>query len=216
MKTFLLIFFAILFPLFINAQLDSIPESKRNSIVVTPLGDLINDNRPSIYFKRILGYKKEQLVSLRIGTEFFNSLSLDFSSDEKEKITAVNFKIGFEFSKVIDRLSIYYGPEFSLFTIRVDNHTLDPTAGILFSTNSIVANRQNLIDNTTLSVFSLIGFLGFKYELTKSLTVGYESAFGFGRYNINESSDFSAITETSNGFVSDLAINRFIWLGYSF
>ena len=65
----------------------------------------------------------------------------------------------------------------------------------------------------------MIGFIGFKYKLTKSISIGIESATGIGWYNSDQKYDSELSFpqgDQHKGVIKDLSVNRFILLEYIF
>ena len=78
----------------------------RNSIVITPLGDLLNNSKSSIYYRRVLKSNSNKYLSLRLGTELFKSIKNEFSSGREEQSKSSNFKWGLEMGKEMDRMMV--------------------------------------------------------------------------------------------------------------
>lgn len=191
----------------------------RNSIVITPLGDLLNNSKSSIYYRRVLKSNSNKYLSLRLGTELFNSIKNEFSSGREEQSKSSNFKWGLEMGKEMDRMMVYFGPEMSYTVSKIEDATLFPNEDAIFSTESIIAEEWDIVDETKMSLFSMIGYVGFKYKLTNSLLLGVESAVGIGWYRSNHGYDsnvFAPKREFHKGVIRDLSVNRFVLLEYRF
>ncbi len=209
----------ILFPLIGISQNGEYISSTKNAIIITPLGDLVNNSKSSIYFRRKLKNDSKKILSIRIGTELFNSIDNEFSTGRKEKTSYWNLKTGLEIGKRFDKMIIYFGPEVSYTASSINSATLFPSTNAIFSKESFVAEEWDAIDETTMSIFSIIGFVGFKYKLTKSIFVGVESAVGIGWYKSDQryDSDLSFPQgDQHTGVIKDLSVNRFFLLEYNF
>ena len=217
MKKSILLFLIIVLPILAFSQNNTFDTLALNSFIVTPLGDLLNNSKSSIYYRRVLSYKSNKYLSVRIGTELFNSVSYEFSNTLEEKSSSVNFKFGVEMGKKINKMVLYAGPELSYTITKINNAKLLPAGNAIFSTESIMAEEWDFIDESSLRVFSLIGFVGFKYQLLERLSVGIESAVALGLYQSEFNYDSGSGTEEEDqGNIRDLAVNRFITLEYSF
>lgn len=193
-------------------------KTPKNSIIITPLGDLLNNSKSSIYYRRVLKDTSGKYISLRIGSEILNSIANEYSTGLKEKSSSLNFKFGIEIGKKIGKGVLYFGPEISYSTIKTNNATLLPNGNAIFSAHSIIVDEWSAIDESSMNILSLVGFIGFKYYLTKPLSIGIESAFGIGRYEskANYDGDLFPKGENDSGVLKDLAINRFVTLEYRF
>jgi len=188
-----------------------------NAILITPLGDALNNSKSSIYYRRVLKTNGNKYLGLRVGTELLNGIRNTFTSEVEERSSALNLKAGLEMGKEINRLELYLVPEISYTRASISNATLIPGETALFSTRSINAAALSAIDETKLSLFSLIGCIGFKYKLTNSLLLGVESAIGLGWYSSTEQYDSRFFEDKQRtGAIRDLAVNRFILLEYRF
>ncbi len=219
MKNLFLAIIILAIPALCSAQATDIDSLPRNSIVITPLGDLINNNKSSIYYTRILNLEGDRYLSVRVGTELFNVISTEFSTGVEDKSSSWNLKSGLEFGRRMGKIVLYYGPEISYTAAKVTNASLFPTDEAIFSVNSLIAQERTSLATTKLSLFSLIGFVGFKYQLTGSLSVGIESALGIGWFTslgkYDSNSPLSTI-ERHKGVIADISVNRFISLEYRF
>ena len=219
MKNLITLFLVLILPIYGIAQSNENTKNQTNSILITPLGDLLNKSKSSIYYRRILKNDSIKYLSLRIGTEIFNSIKLKHATDPDKKSSSRNIKLGLEMGKSIGKMVVYGGPEISYTASRISGATLFPNEHAIFSTRSFIAEEWEAIDKTSTSIFSIIGFAGFKYKLTKSISIGAESAIGLGWYKSNQKFNpniLPRLDEQYNGFIKDLAVNRFILLEYSF
>lgn len=217
MKKIILLLF-LLATINVFGQDSLVVKHANNTIVVTPLGDLFNDSKSSIYYKRLLAVKSDHYISLRLGTELFNSIKHKYASGLEKKSKSYNVKMGLELGKSIKKLSIYYGGELSYSRMQMNGVSLIPSEGAIFHEKSIEVEEDTRIDKTTLSLISIIGFVGLNYEIAKSLKLGIESGLGLGFYKSDQKYyDFISLKgETHKGRIHDLSVNRFITLEYSF
>ncbi len=219
MKNLITLFLVLILPIYGTAQSNENRQNQTNSILITPLGELLNSSKSSIYYRRILKNDSIKYLSLRIGTEIFNSIKHKHAIARDRKSSSRNIKLGLEMGKSIGKMVVYGGPEISYTASRISSATLFPNENAIFSTRSFIIEEWEAIDKTSTSIFSIIGFVGFKYKLTKSISIGAESAIGLGWYKSNQTFNpeiFSRVDEKYNGFIKDLAVNRFILLEYSF
>ncbi len=222
MKTLLLLLLPILFlPLTGFAQTSPAPAFPQNSFMITPLGNTINDSKSSIYYMRIVQDSFTNYIGLRFGTELFNTINVELANDEEIKASIWNIKAGIELGKRIGKTVVYVGPEVSYSKATVTGATLSPTGNAIFSSEAIFSQQSDQIDETTLSLFSLIGFVGVKYRLTGAISVGIESALGFGWFNTEQSYISNRFSGTpaddrNTGTITDISAARFILLEYAF
>lgn len=216
MKRLIIPFLLLIIPMIGVSQDKDTPDYKKHSIMITPLGDLLNNSKSSIYYRYVLVDDSKSYFSFRVGTELFNSIDNEYSSGLELKTSSWNIKTGVELGKRIDRMTIYFGPELSFFGSSINRATLFPNENVIFSTNSILVEEWNAIDITTMTITSLIGFVGFKYQLTSTISIGIESGVGIGWYNSKQTYRNSTLVDRHKGFIKDLAVNRFILLEYCF
>ncbi|MAT56288.1 MAG: hypothetical protein CMN32_17595 [Saprospirales bacterium] len=198
-----------------NAPKDTL---KKNIVMITPLGDLINDSKSSFYYKRRIPTQSGHSVYLRIGTELFNASKHLYSAGKKTKAIYNNIKFGLEIEKPLGRLSVYYGPEISFTRMKVTDGTLIPSSNFLFSVNSFEPGELTERESR-LKSWAFIAFIGFRYQLAKSISIGIESAVGYGQYKstlVYYDVGLSIPDDTDSGQFKDFAANRFIFLTYEF
>jgi len=215
MKTLITSLLILIFSCLSSAQSSENVIIPKNSIIITPLGDLLNNSKSSIYFRRVLIDNSEKYLSLRVGTELFNSIEKEFSSGKKEESSSRNFKSGLEIGKRVNKMIVYFGPEINYTASKTNGALLYPTGDAIFSTQSVIVEEWRSIDKAKMSVFSMIGFIGFKYKLTNSLLIGLESAVGVGWYRASQVYD-NGLFSKRNGVIKDLSVSRFILLEYCF
>ncbi|MEM9921789.1 MAG: hypothetical protein AAF990_27040 [Bacteroidota bacterium] len=216
MKTILCLTFFLL-PHFIFAQAPAKKkDAPRNTFMVTPFNGLINDATLSIYYKPLIQRDSVKSQYVRIGTEALRAFKLETSPGVDASFRAFNFKLGIETErKTGKRASIYYGPEISFSYFIADDVLLRPAAGILFFDNALIANELVGVEESRMILFSLMAFAGFKYKLTKSFSVGVETALGVGFFNTDIKLAGRA-DETEKGNIFDFAASRFIFIEYRF
>ena len=91
-----------------NGHSSSLPS---NGIVVTPLMGLVNDQIPSIYYKRYLSHDTASYFNLRIGTESISRINYEYSTGLEMRFTNYNWKLGFERGWYRGNSSFYIGLE---------------------------------------------------------------------------------------------------------
>ncbi len=215
----LLFILLILCPILSSAQAtaNEISGKQKASVMITPLGDLINDHKSSIYFKWNISKDPEKKKYFRVGTEMFNSISTEIRPGVEIKSNAYNLKMGLEFHKELSaKISTYFGPEISYDRYKTPESAFLLGNNSIFSNNAIGLETFGNIEESTLSIFSLIGFIGFKYKLIENLNVGIESAIGVGFFKTTTSYSSFFDDESLDGEILDIAANRFIILEYNF
>lgn len=216
MKRLIIPFLLLIIPMIGVSQDKDTPDYKKHSIMITPLGDLLNNSRSSIYYRRTFVDDSKNYLSFRVGSELFNSISSGPPSGSKERTNLWNLKSGLEFGKRFDRMILYYGPELSYSSIKISRADLIPNENIIFSTQSILADEDYSINETSMAITSLIGFIGIKYRLTSSIFIGIESGVAIGWHNTILKYSYSSQRVQREGFIKDFAVNRFILLEYCF
>lgn len=216
MKIIIIPFLLFSIPMLGVSQNKDSTDYKKHSIMITPLGDLLNNSKSSIYYRYTFVDDSKNYGSFRIGSELFNSISIGPPAGVEDRTSLWNLKAGLEFGKRFGKMILYYGPEISYSRIRISRADLIPSENIIFSTQAILADTHHSIDGTRMNITSIIGFIGFKYKLTNSINIGIESGVAIGWYNstlIYRSSTQRVVRE---GFIKDFAVNRFILLEYCF
>jgi hypothetical protein len=191
----------------------------KNSLVITPLMGLIEDTKPSIYYRRYLVNDSVRLFSLRFGTELLSNVEHTFSTGLMAKTKGLNFKIGFEYGKKFRKSTVYFGGELSNSSYKGNGAIIYPDQNALFNNNSLLFNKSGSIgDEATLNIFAIIGFIGFKYELVDRISIGIESSIGYGWYKskLLYADPFFVASENYKGNLSQVIPNRFIFVEIDF
>lgn len=200
----------------LNAQKES-ASFPSNGILITPLMGLINDQIPSIYYKRYLVNDSTSYLNVRIGTEILNTTKHEFSAGWGERHTSFNWKLGMEYGVKFDRSSLYFGGEMSRTLIYTPGAYILPKSGALFSSASYDVRLLNARDRGSLRIFSLHAFVGFKYHLNQQFSIGTEAALGFGWAETNWKVGPEQVPSSPhNSRLIDFNPVRFISLEYSF
>jgi len=203
----------------VSAQKDTTRTFPRQAIITTPLMSLIDDSKPSFYYRLYLINNESRVFALRLGTELLSSAENVFSTGVTDDYRSYNIKTGLEYGKRIRRSVIYIGGEYSFSQYKTNGAILYPLEGALFNLNNLTASQSvSRLDESTLKINSLIGFIGFKYELNKQLEVGIESGVGFGWYESELLYNDPSFVRSENyeGKLRQFTPNRFIFLGYNF
>lgn len=192
----------------------------KNSILITPLMAVIDDTKSSIYYKRYLIRNSSKFLNVRLGTELLSNVNHTYSTGFKEKMTSINFKLGIEYGVNYGKSTLYFGGEFSNSRYKMNGAMMYPNQDALFNSNEInIDETSSIRDESTLKILSIIGFLGFKYQIVNRINVGLESSIGYGRYNselIYADPIFSFTKNSLEGSLSQLIPNRFIFLEFEF
>lgn len=218
-KLYLVVLLIFLFQNYSIAQEVNEPSKfPKNSILITPLMGLIGDAKPSIYYKRYLINDSSKYFNLRIGTESFSNVNHTFSTGLKEKMRSSNLKVGSEYGLKFDKSTLYFGMDLSNTRYKMNGAIMYPDQNALFNSNNIIIREGfSSRDESTLNIFSLVGFLGIKFQVTNRIHVGIESSMGYGWYNsklIFANPVFSVTEENYKGTLSQLTPNRFIFIEY--
>jgi hypothetical protein len=194
--------------------------SGKHSIIVTPLGSWINDNKPSVYYSMVLHYDSSNYLNMRLGTELFSAIKHRYSSGREARSSAYNFKIGLEYGRRLNRISVYFGSEYSTSRYKGEGFTFFPTENVLFSANAIDTESSiSPLDKAEMRLNALIGFVGFRYHINPQLSIGIESAIGRAWYQsfLEYDNPFFGIgSERHRGTLNDFAASRFVTLSYGF
>ena len=219
MKNILLAAIFVALPFFLTGQNSPPKDSlKKNIVMVTPLGDLLNNSKSSFYYKLRTLSRPDLRVNLRIGTELFNASNHLYFAGKRTKAIYNNIKFGVEIEKPNGHLTVYYGPEISFTRIKVTDGTLIPSSNFIFSVNAFEPGELTERESR-LKAWAFIVFLGARYQIAKSLFVGIESAVGYGLYRstmIFNDVGISIPDDTDSGKFKDFAANRFVFLAYEF
>jgi hypothetical protein len=191
----------------IQAQKDSTRAMPRHAIVTTPLMNLINDSKPSFYYRLYLNKINDEskVAALRVGTELLSGIGNRAGSSITSEFRGFNIKLGIERGKRLGKSVIYIGAEYSYSRYTTNGAVLYPESGALFNLNNLVSESSGR-EESQLSIHSFIGFVGFRYELSQQFEVGIESALGYGWFE----------NEFYEGNIWQFTPNRFIFLGYNF
>ena len=161
-----------------------------------------------------------KFLNVRLGTELLSNVNHTYSTGLKEKMSSMNFKLGIEYGVNYGKSTLYFGGELSNSRYKMNGAILYPNQNALFNSNEInIDETSSIRDESTLNIFSIIGFLGFKYQIVNRINVGIESSIGYGRYNselIYADPIFSVTKENYEGTLSQLIPNRFIFLEFEF
>lgn len=218
-KLSLLVLLMFLFQNYSSAQEVKEPnEFPKNSILITPLMGLIEDAKSSIYYKRYLINESSKYFNLRIGTELFSNVNHTFSTGLKKKMRSSNLKVGSEYGLKFDKSTVYFGMDLSNTRYKMNGAIMYPDQNALFNTNNInIREGFSSRDESTLNVFSLVGFLGIKFQVTNRIHVGIESSMGYGWYDsklIYTNPVFSVTEENYKGTLSQITPHRFIFIEF--
>ncbi len=194
-------------------------EYAKNSIVITPLMGLIEDSKPSIYYRRYLVNDSSRFLSLRLGTEFLSNIKHTFSTGLTAQTKGLNLKLGLEYGKRFGKSTLYYGGELSNSRYKGNGAIIYPDQNALFNNNSLLFNETSSIrDESTLNIFAIIGFIGFKYKLAERISIGIESSIAYGWYNseLLYANPIFVDIENYKGNLSQVIPNRFIFVEFDF
>ena len=192
----------------------------KNSIVITPLMGLIEDSKPSIYYRRYLINDSTRFLSVRLGTEFLSNIENTFSTGLTTQTKGLNLKVGLEYGKRFGKSTLYYGGELSNSRYKGNGAIIYPDQNALFNNNSLLFDEtSSILDEATLNVFAIVGFVGFKYKLADRISIGVESGIAYGWYSselLYEDPFFGVDSENYEGTLSQLIPNRFIFVEFDF
>lgn len=192
----------------------------KNAILLTPLMGVIGDQKSSIYYKRLIKYSDDHYSAIRIGTELMTTYSYSSSSDQEEQMKSINLKAGLEYGKKWDKSILYWGGELSFTRYSSNTSIMIPLQNALFNTETIITGQEfSEVEKSTLDVYALIGFVGFKYRASKHIFIGIESGVGVGRYNSDltfENPAFSLSNLPITGYLSQVVPSRFLFIEFQF
>lgn len=194
-------------------------EYAKNSLVITPLMGLIEDSKPAIYYRRYLVNDSSIFISLRLGTEFLSNIEHTFSTGLTAQSKGLNLKLGLEYGKRFGKSTLYYGGELSNSRYKGNGAIIYPDQNALFNNNSLLFNESSSIrDESTLNIFAIIGFIGFKYKLAERISIGIESGIAYGWYNseLLYANPIFVESENYKGNLSQVIPNRFIIVEFDF
>ncbi len=196
-----------------KAQNDNSPLPS-NGIMVTPLMGLVNDQIPSIYYKRYFSHDTASYFNLRIGTESISRINYEYSTGLEMRFTNYNWKLGFERGWYRGNSSFYIGLEMVRTGIKTDGAYLMPEEGALFASGKYVVTESSTLEDGKLRVFSIVSFVGFRHHLNRHFSIGAEAAFGIGWFKSELNS--AVISQEHKGRITDFTPVRFISLQYHF
>jgi hypothetical protein len=219
LKSSLLILVLILIQDYSNAQeTKGNSDFPKNSILITPLMGLIEDTKSSIYYKRFLLNNSSKYFNLRLGTELLSNVNHTFPSGLEEKMTSSNWKIGFEYGIKFDKSILYFGTDLSNTRYKMNGAIMYPNQNALFHSNNInIEESFSRRDESRLNIFSFIGFLGIKFQITNQINIGIESGIGYGWYNselIYSDTILPGREQNYKGNLSQITPNRFVFLEF--
>ena len=210
MKTIIFLFNLIfLFSATLTSQTNnSLFDSPRNTIAVTPKIDFIGDSGYIVYYKRLLKKESNQSNYIRLGIDLFS-----ISSNKLDR-HQYKFFMGKENLNRFNKFSLSYGYEFS-YGIGIGKN-----AEYTFGPNSIFSQNNNFItrdyiDRTTAHLLSGIGFIGMKFHVSNNFSVGFESAVGIA-YFLTNSKIITGENVKESGYLLDLDPNRYFMIEFSF
>ena len=204
----------LLLPLFLSAQskIDYL-EFPKNSISVAPANIFFDGNGNTMFYKRLISRSEARLKYLRIGTDFYSAFKKGDDSGTKN----YSLNLGIEHLKKLDNFSLSFGYEGAFDYYSTDNRHAEPSANSIFfpQSSSLGSSSNSDIDRGTFFLYSVIGFIGIKYHLSKHFALGLESAVGFGFYtSIDKMNDGSE--ESTTGFLNDIDPSRHFTIEYYF
>jgi len=205
----------------IAQEKDSLSTYPKHSVSITPLMSLLDDSKSAIFYRRYIEFDSTHYWSMRIGTEVLSSVSEVVSAQTRFSTSAFGFNIGLERGYYFKKSTFYFGAELSNYLYQTSGATILPAQDALFKVNRFLFESAYATrDRSSLNIFSLIGLMGFKYELNYHFSIGIESGLGIGFYNstftpINDFSFPRSIRRTK-GKLFQFTPNRFLFLEYRF
>lgn len=210
-----LLFFFLSFSLQAQQKSPSLPS---NGFMITPLMGLIDDQIPTLYYKRYFVNDSSSYFNFRIGSEFLSKMKHEFSTGSEFHSSRANWKLGFEYGIYREKSSLYFGVEVGHTVIRSSGGYLIPLEGSIFKSNRYRAVETNHSHRNRMRMVSLQAFIGFRYHLNQHFSLGAEAALGRGWFlsEIKYDRDRQVADEKHNGRINDFIPLRFISLQYSF
>ncbi|GEM_PF-967041 len=195
---------------------DSVPDIKKNIIMIAPLGHLLNGSKSSVYYKRILNEGGRTQLMLRAGTEGFGSFFSRFST-RVSKVDVFNLKVGLEAEVDIGSVRLFFGPEISQTRYRTEEGQMRVReSNTLFNTSTIALNSDVAVDNSQVRMTSGHLFFGFKVDISPTVLFGVEMAGGYGQFDVETELADTGNTITSSGDRWDFNFARFIFAEFYF
>ncbi|TVR88046.1 MAG: hypothetical protein EA411_05990 [Saprospirales bacterium] len=106
---------------------------------------LVNDQSPSIYYKRYLSHETASYFNLKIGTETLSRINYEYSTGLEMQFSNFNWKLGFERGWYRGNSSIYIGLEIGRTVIKRDGAYLMPEEGALFASGKYEVTKSSTL-----------------------------------------------------------------------
>ena len=212
-KTFLIVglFFTAITCVYSQGKIDYM-QFPKHAVSVAPSNIFFDGNGNTMFYKYRLSQTDKKLKYLRLGTEFYGIFRS--SGDPESQSMSVN--VGIETMRKMGRFSLYYGYEVAGVVHRANNRRIEPNANSIFSPQSAIGYSSNEgVDNSYFFLFSGIGVIGVKYHLAPQLSIGLESAAGFGFFTARQQFEDDSISNT-RGILGDIDPSRQFNIEYYF
>ena len=187
-------------------------EFPKNSISIAPTNIFFDGNGNTIFYKRRILQTEDKLKYLRLGTEFFGS----FRNGEEDGSYSYSMNIGIEKLRKKQNFSLSFGYELGFVYYSVAGRHAEPGVNAIFAPQAITSGLSGSnIQRGSFFLSSVIGFIGFKYHVSKHFSIGIESGAGLGYYRSTDKLNDDT-KETSSGFINDIDPSRQFTLEYYF
>lgn len=200
-----------------DLQFDSLPNT---TVSIAPFNQALIGTGNTFYLKRSVLSEGNNVTFLRFGLGFLSGLPNDADASEEDLLSgrsALSFNLGLENSKMIGRMSISLGTEFSYQRIAVDESRIRVNSGSFFSLNGLEISQDAGIEETLYRTAGLTLFSGFRYHINRHFQIGLETALGIGSFRLESTPSASAGTQMDeSGVFIDFAAARHLLFEVNF